>query len=38
VHAITIRVTRGHESEGKWERICGKVWSEEKQGRNVVIL
>jgi hypothetical protein len=37
VHILTIK-RRGHEFEGKWEGVSGRVWRGEREGRNVVIM
>jgi hypothetical protein len=41
MHIITIIKTKqkkGHECEGEWERINGRVWREGKAGRRKVII
>lgn len=40
MHAISINKKRGHEIEGEWGvgRVYGRVWREEKKGRNVIIV
>lgn len=36
MHAVTMNEKRDHEFEGKWREICGRLWKEERVGRNVV--
>lgn len=37
MHSIAISEKRGHELEGEWGGVYGKVWKEERKERNVVI-
>lgn len=38
MHAIMTIKKRGYGVEEKWDSVYGKVWSEEKKGRNVIKL
>jgi hypothetical protein len=36
LHTITINKKRGHEFDGEWGTIYGRVWDEERKKRSVI--